>query len=358
MQDSGVAGAGLRVTGGWPRPAAIGGAFAATVTAMLVLRRIALRVDLVDHPGGRKLHEGRVPLVGGLAMVVGLAVGLAVAGAAVGPLQQYLYSAVLLTAVGALDDNFSLSPGLRLLAQLAAVLPMFFGVGIRLQSLGDLVGIGPLDVSGVSLAVTMFITVAAINAFNLLDGLDGLAGGVALIALLVYLLLQPGTIDPGSALLALVLLACLAGFLAFNVPVPWDNSGYKCFMGDAGSTMVGFSLAWLLIRASQGVHPLLAPVTALWIVFVPAVDLLWTVLRRMLRRQSMLRADGEHLHHLLRRAGLAPAAALGVLLGLTLLGGLVGLLLEKAAVPAWGSFAIWWASGIAMVAATTRGARR
>jgi len=320
-------------------PIASVGAFVVTAISILALRRLALHVGLVDHPGGRKGHDGQVPLVGGLGMVLGLVFGLALCGNAVGVLQPYIASALLLVVVGALDDNFALSPGLRLLAQVVAVMPMVFGVGVRIETFGDLLGTGPLDVGGASFATTVFVTVSAINAFNLVDGLDGVAGGIVIAALVVFLSLGPGASDPASAVLATVLTASVAGFLLFNAPVPWDNTGYKCFMGDAGSTMLGFSLAWLLIRDSQGSHPLLAPVTALWIVLVPAVDLLWSVLRRVLRRQSILRADGEHLHHVLRRAGLGPSAVAAWMFGVTLCAGFAGVALESAGVPAWGSFA-------------------
>lgn len=337
------------------------GAFTVTVGAILALRRIALHVDLVDRPGGRKSHAGAVPLVGGLGMVFGVAFGLAAcgagAGAGFGSLQQFLYSAVLLAIVGALDDGFALSPGVRLFTQVVAVLPMFFADGIRITTFGDLFGTGPLDVGGISLPVTAFVTVAAINAFNLLDGVDGLVGCVALTALMVFLSLVPAGPVAANGAVAVVLAACVAGFLVFNIPVPWDNSAYKCFMGDAGSTMLGFSLAWLMIGSSQGLRPLLEPVTALWIVLVPAVDLLWAVLRRLVRRQSLLRADGEHLHHMLARAGLGSRAVVAVLTGLSLLAGLVGVRLEHAGVPAWGSFALWLASGAVLVLATTLRAR-
>jgi UDP-GlcNAc:undecaprenyl-phosphate GlcNAc-1-phosphate transferase len=337
---------------------AAAGAFAVTVAAILVLRRLALRIGLVDHPGGRKLHAGPVPLVGGLGMVLGLAAGYAASGSAAADLPPYLDSVLLLAVVGALDDRFGLSPGLRLSAQVVAVLPMFFGVGVRILTFGDLVGIGPLNVGPASFAATVFVTVAAINAFNLVDGLDGVAGGVALAALLVFLSLGPSTSAPSSAALATVLVACIAAFLLFNAPLPWDNSRYKCFMGDAGSTMLGFSLAWLLIRSSQGPAALLAPVTALWIAFVPAVDLLWTVLRRGLRRQSILRADGEHLHHLLQQAGLGPRAAAAAMVGGTLLAGYTGVGLERTGVPAWESFAAWWVAGTGLMGAATLVARR
>src|ERR1700682_5335129 len=97
-------------------------ALAITVGAIFVLRPIAVANDFLDHPGGRKSHHGAVPLVGGLAMLLGLVLGIASHGNLIGSLQQYLYSAVLLTVIGILDDRFDLAPAVRLLAQFLAVL--------------------------------------------------------------------------------------------------------------------------------------------------------------------------------------------------------------------------------------------
>lgn len=313
------------------------GAFAITVAAVIGLRPIAYAVDLLDRPGGHKTHHGAVPVVGGLGMLLGLVFGLGSYSGALGSLQPYVFSCVLLAVVGLLDDRFNLAPTLRLIAQFTAVLPMFFAAAVRVTSLGNLFGAGPIDVSGASLLATAVVAMGAINAFNMLDGLDGLAGGIALVAAILMLFLPGIASLPGSVLLLVVLAACIGGFLVFNIPVQW-NRGIRCFMGDGGSTVLGFSIAWLMIGACEGSARVTAPVTMVWLVAVPASDLVWTVLRRLLRGQSPIRPDNEHMHHMLLRAGLGVRAVFTVMIGAATLCGAIGLYLERTSVPETLSF--------------------
>jgi UDP-GlcNAc:undecaprenyl-phosphate GlcNAc-1-phosphate transferase len=326
------------------------GAFAVTASAILALRPVAYAVDLVDRPGGHKTHHGTVPVVGGLGMVLGLTFGLASQAGSLGDLQQFLFSAVLLVVVGMLDDRFNLMPGLRLAAQFTAVLPMFFGAGVRLESFGDLLGVGALTFPGWSFAATAIVAMAAINAFNMLDGLDGLAGGIGLVAIALLIGATSTASHPEAAFLGAVLAGCIVGFLLFNAPVPW-NRGVRCFMGDAGSTLLGFSLAWLTISLSQGPARSAAPVTMVWLVAVPATDLVSTVVRRALRGHSPLHPDNEHLHHLLLQAGLGVRAVFAILVVISGLLGWAGLELERHGVPEFVSFMFLIGAGIVLVIA-------
>jgi UDP-GlcNAc:undecaprenyl-phosphate GlcNAc-1-phosphate transferase len=324
------------------------GAFAVTVGAVSGLRHVAYAVDLLDRPGGHKTHHGTVPIVGGLGMLLGIIFGLASHAGGMGDLQQYIFSAILLAVVGLLDDRFNLKPSIRLVAQFVAVLPMFFGAGVRLTSFGNLFGSGPLDVSGVALISTALVTMGAINAFNMLDGLDGLAGGVTLVATLLMMTQAASGFHSGSAVLLFTLAGSITGFLLFNIPVQW-NRAVRCFMGDAGSTLLGFSLAWLMIEMSQGPGRAAAPVTMVWLVAIPATDLVWTVLRRLSRGRSPIRPDNEHMHHMLLRAGLGIRAVFVVMLSLAVLCGAIGLTLEHLGTPEWLSFALLIVAGVLLV---------
>ena len=324
------------------------GAFVMTVCAVLALRPLAFAVGLLDRPGGHKTHHGVVPVVGGLGMLLGISFGLLSASLPLGTLHAYLFCVVLLAVIGMLDDRLNLSPRLRLVVEFAAVLPMFFAADIRLTSFGDLLGTGPLELRGLSLIGTAIVAMAAINCFNMLDGMDGLAGGISLVASLLMVFLSSNVGHDGNALLACVLSGAIAGFLVFNAPVRW-NRKVRCFMGDAGSTLLGFSLAWLMIRASQGTARLAAPITMAWLVAVPATDLVWTVIRRLWRGKSPMHPDTGHLHHMLRDAGLGARAVFGVMIGLSLAGGLIGLKLERSGVPEWASFALLVAGGTLLV---------
>ena len=331
------------------------GALVVTVCALPALRTLAYAVDLLDRPGGHKTHHGVVPVVGGLGMLLGIVFGIVSAPLPLGTLQAYLLSVVLLAAVGMLDDRLNVSPQLRLVVEFAAVLPMFFVADVRLTSFGDLLGIGPLELQNFSLVSTAIVAIAAINCFNMMDGMDGLAGGISFVASLVMVFLSSTAGHDRDALLASVLCGAIAGFLVFNVPVQW-NRRIRCFMGDAGSTLLGFSMAWLMIRGSQGAARLAAPVTMVWLVVVPATDLVWTVVRRLWRGQSPVHPDTEHLHHMLLRAGLGVRAVFVVMIGLTAVGSLVGLRLDRRGVPEWASFALLLAGGALLVVASRHAA--
>lgn len=318
----------------YPIATAAAAAFAITIVAMCALRPIAWVVDLVDRPGGHKTHHGEVPVVGGLAMLLGVVVGLAVSRSVLGSLSDYIVSAVLLVVVGSLDDRFDLPPMARLAAQFAAVLPMYFGAGVRIDSFGDLLGLGAIHTGHARLFATAFVTLAAINAFNMLDGLDGLAGGVAAVSLGWLLLMTRSSASTVELALTAVLIGSVLGFLVFNVPIR-ANRSVRCFMGDAGSTLLGFSLAWLCIGMSQSATRDVSPIAMVWIVGVPATDVVWTTIRRLVRRRSPFRADNEHLHHSLRKANLGVRAVFGIMIASAAVFGFIGVRLQAMRTPDW-----------------------
>lgn len=317
-----------------------------TVAAMLALRPIAHMVDLLDRPGGRKMHSGAVPVVGGLAMLLGIVFGISSMPVTTPSLQAFLFSATLLVVVGLLDDRFNLSPGMRLLAQFAAVLPMVFGAGVYLRTLGDPFGIGPVEIGSAYLWITALFTLASVNAFNMLDGLDGLAGGLALTAFAFMLALAGGR--ELEMLLIASLCGSIIGFLLFNAPVK-INRRLRCFMGDAGSTLLGFAVAWTALSISQLPPQRATPVTMLWLVLVPATDLIWTVVRRVWRGQSPLRADSEHLHHTLLKMGLGVRAVFAVMLIAAVLAGVLGIAIQSVGWPQWVSLVGVICSGVLLV---------
>jgi UDP-GlcNAc:undecaprenyl-phosphate/decaprenyl-phosphate GlcNAc-1-phosphate transferase len=273
--------------------------------AMFALRPLAVAVDLIDRPdGGRKVHKGEVPIVGGIAMFIGVVLGVglvpllsAESGAA------FLAASALLVTIGLLDDRFDLSPWTRLPAQIAAAVVLMFGSQAFVTSIGSPLGAEVIGFGGVwSYVATVLVTIAAINAFNMLDGMDGLAGAMAIIALaaLAYLGSTGGL--PVAAGTSLVVIGAVAAFLMFNLPARF-NRQKRCFMGDAGSTLLGFAVAWLCIDVSQGQARAASPVTMLWIVALPLYELVWSTIRRIVRGVSPFRPDDKHFHHMVLKAG-------------------------------------------------------
>lgn len=299
--------------------------FFVCVLAILALRPLAIAVDLIDRPGGRKTHHGNVPIVGGLAMFIGVVLGMGLVPLPAPTGGAYLAACAILVTIGLVDDRFNLSPWTRLPGQIAATLLLIFGGGVAVTSLGDPFGTGPISFSGdLSLAFTVLIVTAAINAFNMLDGLDGLAGSVALTSLLAIAFLSWRSGLPVASAVSVVLIGAISAFLVFNVPIRL-NRALRCFMGDAGSTLLGFSIAWLCIQISEGPHPALSPVTTLWIVALPLYELVWSTARRVVRGVSPFKADADHFHHLLLKAGFSVRGTFLACVALTIIFAGVGL---------------------------------
>jgi UDP-GlcNAc:undecaprenyl-phosphate GlcNAc-1-phosphate transferase len=295
--------------------------------------------------------------VGGLAMFLGIIFGIGLVEST-RPLTGSLISAfALVVTVGMVDDRFSVSPWLRLPLQATAAVLVTVGTGTEVSSIGDAFGVGVITFHGLlGEFLTALFVVTAINAFNMLDGMDGLAGSVAFVALLALGWASFNAGDRGLASVCAVIASATAAFLLFNLPTR-RNRRMRCFMGDAGSTLLGVSLAWICIRASQSVSAgggapggsPLSPVATLWIVGLPVFEFFWTIIRRAVRGQSPLRADAEHFHHLLLRAGFGVQGAFMMFLVLTLALGAAGLTLNAMRVPEYVSLLLLLATGLLIV---------
>lgn len=324
--------------------------FFVCLIAVIALRPIAVAIDLVDKPGGRKTHHGEVPIVGGIAMFLGLAVGLGLNPIDSLHAETIIAASGLLVLTGLLDDRFELSPWLRLPAQAAAtllVIATFYPSPTF--SFGDPLGTGEIAFRGLAAyVVILFFVVGAINALNMLDGMDGLAGAVSLVAIIAIAALTWNSGLSFSMQLSLTLGGAVVAFLLFNLPTH-RNRELRCFMGDAGSMMIGFLLALLCMRLTQGTARIMAPVNVLWLVALPIYELLWTIIRRTSRRQSPFTADREHFHHLLIDAGLGVRGAFLMYMILASLLAGVGLVLHELAWADVAQFPLFVLTGIAVV---------
>jgi UDP-GlcNAc:undecaprenyl-phosphate/decaprenyl-phosphate GlcNAc-1-phosphate transferase len=306
-------------------------AFVVTVLFHLSLRPVAHAVGLVDRPGGHKIHVGAVPVIGGLCMYLALLTGLPLVSPPVFGTMPFLVAAGILTLVGVIDDRFDVSPRVRLIAQAAAGLILCLGTGVMAENLGDILFLGDLHLGVFALPFTVLVTISVINAFNMLDGLDGLAGGVALASIAAAALASLAFGGGAGLTVATVSMAALLGFLLFNVPLGF-NRPVRTFMGDAGSTLLGFIVVWLGLRLAHGPEQVISPVTALWIAAVPIFDLFISFGRRLAKGQSPLTPDREHFHHILQRAGLTDREILTIMGGAAFLVAMTGVLAHRAGV--------------------------
>lgn len=285
-------------------------AAAITLAAIFWLRPLARRIGLVDRPNKRKRHRGRVPLIGGLCFFLGTIAGLLYLGNLDPFIVSLLACGAILLLFGLIDDMYDLSPRARLLIQASTVALMMAATGVYIDSAGDLFGGGEIRLSLLGIPLTIVAVVGLVNAFNMLDGIDGLAGSLAMVSIVALLAFSGGGWPVPSVLLMLQILAiALVPYLMVNLGWP---DGRRIFMGDAGSTLIGFVLAWSVIDLSQR-DGVLAPVDVLWCVALPVMDTLAVMYQRMRRGLSPFRADRRHLHHLLRDAGFSPRKTLAMI---------------------------------------------
>ena len=283
-------------------------AFLVTLIFMFALRPMAHAAGLVDRPGGRKAHIGIVPVIGGISMYLGLLVALPLAEPVSAGMTSFLAATGLLVAVGAIDDRFDIPPMVRLIAHGTAGLILCLGAGLVADNLGNLLFFGDIRLGLFAVPFTVLVTISVINAFNMLDGMDGLAGSISFSSLLLVAFASALFGGGAGLTLASVSLAVVVAFLVFNFPTPF-NRPVRTFMGDAGSTMLGFIVVWMGLRLAHGPEQVISPVTALWIAALPIFDLFISFARRIRKGQSPFRADREHFHHILLRATGADAAA-------------------------------------------------
>lgn len=308
----------------------VGMAVFATV-ATAVLARVAPSIGLVDRPGGRKDHAAPVPVVGGIALVLTLLCAVfALDRTPVPP--AFLAAAAILVVVSVWDDWKELHHVPRFVAQVAAVLVMIYGAGVELHSVGNLVGWRSIGLAGLSVPITIFAVVGVINAVNMIDGMDGLAGSTSLVSLMWFGVAATLSGLSGAAGLSWVLCAGLAGFLFFNLRFPWQPRA-RVFLGDAGSTLLGFALAWLAIDLTQGPGRTMPPIAALWVVLLPLADTVSLMARRRARGQSPFHPDREHIHHYLQARGFSVSGALLLLVAVSIVFGAVGVFGWRLGVP-------------------------
>jgi UDP-GlcNAc:undecaprenyl-phosphate/decaprenyl-phosphate GlcNAc-1-phosphate transferase len=280
-------------------------AFLVSSTMLMVLRPFAEVVGLVDKPGGRKTHKGEVPVIGGIAMFTGLLVAAAGGAGPSAPGAGTLVVAALMVVLGALDDRFNLPPRIRLFAHLSAAVALVYSSGDVVYGLGDLLGWGEITLGkALALPFTVISIVALINAFNMLDGLDGLAGSAGLVALAGVIILGSIGGVPQTVLVAGSMFGAVSAFLMFNLPMRL-NRPVRTFMGDAGSTLLGFLLAGLSLGLVQSESMDLQPVIVVWLMPIPIFELFSSTARRIARGMSPTEADTGHFHHRLIQAGLS-----------------------------------------------------
>ena len=287
--------------------------FFSSFATLFLMRKVAKQIGLVDKPNARKLHNGAVPLVGGISICLVLAQYLTFKPEVIEHSWLYLLCICVLTVVGAVDDKIDLSFKIRMGIQAALSIVMMKVAGIELHSLGNMFGFGEINLGYGGSIITILAVIGAINAFNMVDGIDGLLGGLSVVTFGALAFLLQVDSQHGLAYLCIVIIVAMLPYIFMNLGVLGRER--KVFMGDAGSMMIGFTVIWLLLGVSQtgSSEPLMRPVTALWLIAVPLMDMTAIMIRRIRRGDSPFKPDREHLHHIFQRMGLSSKQTLIVI---------------------------------------------
>ncbi len=282
-----------------------------------IIRRLALRFNLVAQPRKDRWHAKPTPAIGGVGIV--LAFGISLLLIAFLRLEKIttwplLLGAGIIFLVGLVDDFKRISPTAKLIGEIvAASIVVFFGRNIDFF---------PIEIANI--LFTFFWLVGITNAINLLDNMDGLAGGISLIAagLLSYLFWKSGTYEMMAISLALA--GSILGFLVFNFPPA------SIFMGDSGSLFLGFTLASLSIARTPQASNVLAVMGAPTLLFLlPILDTTLVTITRLMRGQSPAQGGKDHTSHRLIAFGLTERQAVLVLYGVAFISGVTGAFLES-----------------------------
>lgn len=315
-------------------------ALVACLFCLYLLRPLAVRVGLVDRPDERKHHLNEVPLIGGIAIFFGFCFSLLTLPISLFPYRGLLAGASLLVLIGVLDDFHNISSRVRLVGQLIASLLLIIWSHALISETGNLFFTGNMALGLWAMPISVLIIMANINAMNMVDGQDGLAGTIALTqtALLGFICYQFGRFNDLHLLIILaILLLC---FLSFNMRLPWRKQA-SIFLGDAGSTLIAFILAWFALRVSQTNVVHLKPIAVLWVMSFPIFDLMNVVIYRARKGRSIFRAGRDHLHHVLHVVGVSAGLSTVILGCFSLSLGLLGLFLNHLGLSESWQFVIW-----------------
>jgi UDP-GlcNAc:undecaprenyl-phosphate GlcNAc-1-phosphate transferase len=270
-------------------------AMAISMAIIPVMVRIAPRIGMIDRPDFRKIHANPIPRAGGVGIVIGSLVPIALWLPVDKLYVAYLLGAIVLLIFGVWDDIKELGHYAKFIGQfIAVVLIVYYGnlyvthlPFMGLETIPDVVG----------KPFTVFALIGMINAINHSDGLDGLAGGMSLLSLSCMAYLAFLANGNEVVLIALSTIGGVFGFLRYN------THPARVFMGDGGSQFLGFTLGFLAVLLVEKVNPTISPALPALMLGLPIVDILAVFAQRVYHGMNWFRASKNHIHHRLLQLG-------------------------------------------------------
>ncbi len=287
------------------------------------VRGWARDIGLVDKPNSRKVHDGLIPLIGGIVVFPVFMISLLIAGFPIEKHWALFLAITIMLITGVIDDRHEIRSWIKFAIQFVAAFLIVVPGGAQVFQLGNLFGFGDVGLDFMSLPFSIIAVVLLINAINLMDGLDGLSGGTVFIILGWFLYAAYGGGTEGQFVSIMMLMGAIAGFLTFNMRGPFRRRA-SVFMGDAGSLSMGLMVAWYAITLSPEHARVIEPISVAWVLAIPIWDECAQFYRRVKEGRHPFSPDKGHFHHHFLKAGFTPRAGARSVLIIVFLGGLIG----------------------------------
>jgi UDP-GlcNAc:undecaprenyl-phosphate GlcNAc-1-phosphate transferase len=296
-----------------------------------VLRNFAkekkLLVDIPDR--SRKFHKRATPLTGGIGILLAVIISTEIyldmnnlKGYMPEFTQKLYIASIPLLLLFLIDDFKNLRPLHRLIIQVMLSLYVIFSTDVYLSNLGNLFGFDEIQLGILSMPFTIFCVVGIMNAFNMIDGINGLCAGAAIMALL-FIGFYSGLMYDS---VLIIIIGSMIGFLIFNLRFFGKKRGV--FLGDSGSNLIGFWVAWCAIYSSQNLIYQVEAITMLWFVSIPLLDCIGLIFSRLVRGISIASPGRDHIHHKIMLK-YSPEGTLGMILIISMFAGIFGVFLEN-----------------------------
>ena len=292
-----------------------------------MVKSFAYKLGAIDVPKDeRRMHKVPIPRMGGLAIFLGFIISVLLFVEVDDQMKGILLGSVIIVVMGIIDDITPLRASLKFVIQiLAALIPVYYGVQITCISNPNLFSDNPYwNFGWLSIPITVIWIVGLTNAVNLIDGLDGLAIGVSSISALTMLAIAILVAEPQVAVIMAALVGACIGFMPYNM------NPAKIFMGDTGSTFLGYILACITIQGLFKFYAVISFVVPFLILGLPIFDTMFAIIRRISHGQNPMAPDRSHVHHRLIDMGLNQKQAVAVLYVISAILGLSAVVLATS----------------------------
>lgn len=305
----------------------------AFATAPLSIR-IAHKLGVIDRPkDARRVHKKPIPRFGGMAIFLGSMAAMLIPAGMNEKIKIAMIGGLLMYLLGIADDIKNLKPAFKFLGQFL-IASIVYALGIRITFISNYFGASVTDShanvilsAGVAYFITVLWIVGITNAVNLMDGLDGLAAGsVAIMSLCLAYIAYIHGVRLGSMPVCIALVAVAGGCIGF---LPYNFSPAKTFMGDGGALYLGYMIAVLSVISPLKRATVVGALIPMLTLAVPIFDTAFAMLRRVLRHESIMKADKGHLHHHLMAAGFGQRRSVLIMYGIVGIMGEVAILISR-----------------------------